>query len=384
MRVAFLIQDTGAVYGAERATTDLADGLRQQGCDIRLLLIEEKRRDLGTAFREELQRRQLPYSLLPCGGRFSWSVVAGLQTMAATEQLDVLHAVGYKADVHMMLAFSRSPRPVCVSTVHGWLERPDWKERFYGFLDRRALGKFDAVIALSRFYERRLLTAGLEHKKLALIPSGLAKASLPALDATQQRDHQNRGFTIGMLGRLSWEKNHELLLTALAILKKRGTEPSVIIAGEGAEKSALQRRAVELRVDARIEWAGYMPADLFFKQIDGMVVCSRIENLPYSILESMAWCRPVIATNVGGIPDMVVDGETGWLVPPADALALADRIQEWVNQPARAKDMGLRARVRLEGCFTLDRCVEQHVQLYTRLIEGRFRAAHSNGWSRPG
>lgn len=370
MRVAFLIQDTGWVYGAERASMDLAGGLQKRGCEVCFLLIEEKRRDLAAAFRKELQRRHLRYSLLPCGGRFSWSVVTQLRAAAAAEQADVIHAVGYKADVHLVVALSKASRPVCVSTVHGWLERPDWKERFYGFLDRRALRRFNAVIALSRFYEQRLLMAGLHREKLVLIPSGLDKSIVPGVDRAQHRYGRNPEFTIGMLGRLSWEKNQEMLLDALAMLKQRGMQFSTILAGDGPEKTVLERRAMELGVNERIRWVGYIPADSFFEQIDVLVLCSRIENLPYSILEAMAWCRPVIATNVGGIPDLVVDGETGWLVPAGDAHALAERIQETARHPMVAREMGLRARQRLEKLFTLETCVEQHLRLYAKLIEG--------------
>lgn len=379
MNVSFLLQDTGAVYGAEKATLDLAEGLQREGVKVVLLLMEEIRCNFGSGLRDEVRNRGLSYELLPCGGRLSCAVIAGLRAHARLFRTDVLHGVGYKADVHAALAFWRGgARPVLVATVHGWLERPDWKERFYGFLDRRALRRFDAVIALSRFYEKRLVVAGLSASRIFRIPSGLPRASLPPVEQAE-RCRVGQPFTVGMLGRLSWEKNHDLLLDAIHFLQQEGVRLPVLVAGAGPECGRLVAEVQQLGLIDQVRWLGYTKPENFFPKIDAMVLCSRIENLPYSILEAMAWCRPVVATCVGGIPDLVVDGETGFCVESGDARALADRIKRLAENPDMVRTMGRHARQRLEQEFLMDRVVQEHLTLYERLAGGARQSNSQTG-----
>jgi glycosyltransferase involved in cell wall biosynthesis len=376
MNVCFFLQDTGSVYGAERATLDLAEGLRRQGANVTFALIEEVRFDLETGLRDELKRRGMAVMFLPCRRRCSRTVLNALRAHVALLRTDVLHCVGYKADVHAAWAFFRESRPALVAAVHGWLERPDWKERFYGWLDRKALRRFDAVIALSRFYEQRLAEAGIPRQRIVRIPSGLPREVLPALEETQHRNSDG-AFTVGLMGRLSWEKNHAMLFEALGILKRQNIRVTAYVAGRGAERTRLLERARQFGISDQIQWLGYAPQDRFFPLIDAMILCSRIENLPYSILEAMAWRRPVIATRVGGIPDLVVDGETGYIVPPDDAIALADKIKWLTERPEVAQEMGRRARERLEQEFLSDRAVREHLALYERLMGAADRAMPS-------
>ena len=180
MRIAFLLQDTGAVYGAERATIDLAVGLKNTGV-VRphIMLIEETRCRLGSALREALAGREIEFSAIPCGSAFSLPLVLNIRRRLRELNAQVLHAVGYKADVHSFLATKRAVEPKRVATVHGWLFRPDRKERFYSWLDARILGRFDAVIALSSHYRYMLLQEGIPAKQLHLIPSGLGNDPKP-------------------------------------------------------------------------------------------------------------------------------------------------------------------------------------------------------------
>ena len=123
----------------------------------------------------------------------------------------------------------------------------------------------------------------------------------------------------------------------------------------------------QLRLEGSPELAGVMNRDAFFRQVDLLVLCSRIENLPYVILEAMAWSRPVVATSVGGVPDLIKSGENGLLVKGQDVGPMVDAIGELLNDVPRAQAMGRAGREFLEQRFTLNQSVEAHLAMYREL-----------------
>ncbi len=385
MKIVFLMQDIGAVYGAEQATLDLAEGIRRQGADIRIWLIEEARlmnrsvdgensvpldsgRDAANSLRDALDARHIPWASFPVKHALSFSLVRMIRNRLVSDAVSVLHCVGYKADVHGGWA-ARFGRVVpCVSTVHGWLYRPDIKEIFYGWINVQALRRFQQVVVLSRYYEGILSDRGVQ--RLIRIPTGIPDPPLPEAVPTEGRRRPPAPLRIGMLGRLSSEKNHDLFLRAARKLIDRGTEAEFRIAGTGPERAAIQKRIDQWGLNGYVNLSGYVDSSDFMRDIDVLVLCSRMENLPYVILEAMRASRPVVATRVGGIPDLVEDGITGYLVAPYHADQLADRIEKISNDPDLAYGMGLAGRKKLECEFSRERAIKAHIELYEELRDG--------------
>ena len=361
MRILLLLQDTGKVYGAERATIDLAAGLQAAGDDPLLLLIHETR--LGPdarGLRDAIAARGLPHRSVPVDGRFSRALVAGIRAAVREAGADVLHTTGYKADLHGGWAAGWGRRFPFVSTVHGWLFRPDLKEQFYGWLNVQALRRADRVVALSRHYEQLLLDRGVSRERLARIPSGLDPASCP----TGPWPAEGAPYTIGIAGRLSEEKNHALFLRAARCALDAGARIRFLIAGDGPLEQELRGRIAAAGLGAAVELAGFLPREAFLSRVDAVALCSRIENLPYSILEAMAWSRPVLATRVGGLPDLVDDGVTGLLVPPDEEQALADAMRRLASDPAASRRLGAAGRAKLEREFSPAAQIGAHRALY--------------------
>ena len=369
MKVAFLLQDTRTLYGAEQATVQLVAGLVAVGVDVRPILLRETRLGAGASPLAEALRRQAPVAEIPVRGRFSRSAVAQIREFAARERIDVLHSTGYKADWHAALAARGGRLFPIVSTVHGWLFRWNLKERLFQALNVAALRRFSRVIVLCDFYERHLRRRGLGPLQLARIPTGIvADAVASRSEARRLWELPGEIFTFGLLGRLSSEKNHALLLRAARRLARDlDTSPRswrILIAGDGPLREKLRRRIARLGLTDRVELTGWLPAADFFRRTHVLVQCSRVENQPLSVLEAMAWMRPTIATRAGGLPELVVDGETGRLVRKGSAGALAAAMKECLVAPEKAHAAGLRARDRLERDYSFDRMVRDHVGLY--------------------
>ena len=373
MHVTFLLHDKIDLYGAERATLDLASGLADSGeievsaTLIRLSGLNTSNSTLEGAFRDS----GIPCHCIPTRRGFSLNLVREIRKHVRSAGIDCVHVVGYKAAVHGGLAVRFGRLRPWVSTVHGWLERPDAKEKVYGWLEMQMLKRAQRVVALSEFYQKVLAERGIPAERLIRIPSGLKLDDLAVDPQSVPFASAERLPTIGILGRLSWEKNHAMFLSAARRLLDEGHRARFLIAGEGPQRPEIAQMVRQLCLQGSVELAGVMNRDEFFRQIDLLVLCSRIENLPYVILEAMAWSRPVVATSVGGVPDLIRPGENGFLVEGHDVGPMVDAIGRLLNDVPRAQAMGRAGREFLERRFTLDRSAEAHLAMYRELSRCR-------------
>lgn len=373
MKVAFLLQDTRSLYGAEQATLQLAEGLAASGISVFVLLMHEVRMGDGARAMAAALRGRLPVREIAVSGRLSRSAIAGIREIMATEQIDVLHSMGYKADWHAGLASNWGRLFPVVSTVHGWLFRWQLKERLFQVLNIRALRRFSRVIVLCDFYERYLRRCGFSPVQLARIPTGLRMESLVSrTDALALWQTPGEVFTFGMLGRLSSEKDHALLIRAAARLARQLDHSPrswrMLIAGDGPLRDRLKRSLNRRGLSDRVSLPGRMRPDEFFRQVHVLVQCSRVENQPMSVMEAMAWMRPVIATRAGGLPELVRDGETGTLVPKGSVSALAAAMRDYLMVSAKAQAEGVSGRDHLEQDFSFERMVEDTIGVYEAAV----------------
>lgn len=382
MKVALVMQDTRAVYGAERATMDLARNLRAAGADVRVWLLEEARLSgAGASALAEAFGGCAPVRRFAVEGRLSRGLAAALRRAAEEEGVEVLHSTGYKADVHVAMA--AAPRDeddvvpfATVSTVHGWLFRR-WalKERLYFQVNLWALRKFDRVVVLTEFYERLLKGRGFLPLQLARIPTAPVADGIATRAAAEAIHCEERPFTFGLLGRLSDEKNHVLALKAAKWLDRwTDTSPQpwrILVAGDGPLRGALERKARRLGIDDRVEFAGRMEASAFFARTHVLLQPSKVENRPMSILEASAWMRPTVATAAGGMPELVEDGATGRLVAPGDAKGLAEAMRAYWANPALARAHGAAARRWLEAGPTPGEQATAHLEVYRAALKPR-------------
>jgi glycosyltransferase involved in cell wall biosynthesis len=273
---------------------------------------------------------------------------------------DVVHTHGYRADV-LDAPIARRLGIVVVSTVHGFTGGPG---RLYQWLQRRALRRFDAVVAVSRMLRDDLARSGVPRKRLYCVPNAWHpwgplldhRAACRALGITPD------GFRVGWVGRLSREKGPDVLVDALGQLGDAPVTASFL--GAGALRQALDTRARALRVADRISWHGLVPgAGELFRAFGAFVLTSRTEGTPIALLEAMAAGVPIIAANVGGVPDVVSSNEA-LLVPPENPQAVAAAIREVLENPAAARSRARAARERLEREFGLAAWLERYEAIY--------------------
>jgi glycogen(starch) synthase len=174
------------------------------------------------------------------------------------------------------------------------------------------------------------------------------------------------------VGRLIPAKGFDLAVKAFASVVIRHPDARLVLVGDGPEREGLERERLvrDLRLGGAVEVAGPVaPSRLpdLLGSATLVLVPSRREGLPMVAVEAGMMARPVVAARVGGLPEVIVDGRTGVLVPPEDARALAHAVCALLADPSRTTELGRRARARVQAMFARDRCVDAHLEVYRGL-----------------
>ncbi|MFI5234417.1 MAG: glycosyltransferase [Gemmatimonadales bacterium] len=286
---------------------------------------------------------------------------------------DVVHTHGYRADV-LDGGVGRRHGAIAVATIHGFTGG-DWKNRFYEWLQRRAVRRCDAVVGVSRPLVDELVAAGVPSDRVHFIRNACA----PPESLTERRAARSElglleeGFVIGWVGRLSPEKGLDVLLDALARLPDLPVTLAVV--GGGPGRQALELHAEQLGLSGRVVWCGVVPeAVRVFPAFDLFALSSRSEGTPVVLLEAMITGIPVVATAVGGVPDLLApDG--GVLVGPEDPAALAAAIRGTFVHPAGAEVRAGIARARAQRELGVDAWAASYEEVYGGALQARRGAA---------
>jgi glycogen synthase len=226
--------------------------------------------------------------------------------------------------------------------------------RFLRATRNAALRRARHVLCPSAYLRDVALAWGLDPERVSVLPNPAPDSPpLPSRDELRA-DLGIDGRTLVFAGRLAPQKALGVALAALVDV----SDVALVVAGEGPERAALEGRAAELGLDGRVRFLGSVPRDAvlrLFGAADASVLPSSWENFPHTVVESLAVGCPVIATAVGGVPEVVRDGENGLLVGPNDPSALAAAISRFFS------DAGLRERLSAAAAPSVARYSEQAV-----------------------
>jgi glycosyltransferase involved in cell wall biosynthesis len=229
----------------------------------------------------------------------------------------------------------------------------------HGYLRIEALlARFGFVVAPSRAMAAYLAAHGLPRDRIHVVQNGIDLPSRP-----RRRGNSGKQLVVGTAATLEYPKGVDVLLGAA---RELGDAVSVEIFGDGSRRPQLEREADRRRLNARFHGHVDGLAERL-RALDVFVLPSRAENFPVAALEAMAAGLPVVATRVGGVPELVVDGETGILVEPDDPAAMAAAIAGLAGDAGRRAALGQAGRRRVEALFSADRMAERMRALYESL-----------------
>ncbi len=296
--------------------------------------------------------------------------VAAMRRVLARRQFDIIHTHGSLDS--WAVAFAHRPRRIpVIRTKHNIFPIADH------FANRWIWGQvFDRIVCISQaIFDYCAAKPYIRRDRLALIHSAIDldrySRPLPEGVAEWRTQWSDRRPVVVIVGRLREEKGHAVLFEAMGHLRQKYPKILLVAAGDGSLREALERQAAERDLGAHVRFLGFRTdvpeilaaADLF-------VMPSLSEGLGTAAIEACAAGKPIVASRVGGVCDVIRDGETGRLVPPGDAAALAQAMDVMLSDRTAAERMGQAARQFARATFTLDALVKKNIALYREVLSG--------------
>jgi glycosyltransferase involved in cell wall biosynthesis len=287
------------------------------------------------------------------------------------QRVDVIHAHKFGSNAWAALLGHQLGVPVVVAHEHTWSFEGQLGRRL---VDRHVVARFsDAVIAVSEADRRRMVAeVGMPADRVVLIPNGIAEAGVgDGAAVAQELGVTPGGPVLVQTATLRPQKAVDVMIAATAIIRRAHPDVRLIVAGAGDLAPLREIAAAEGVADAVLLLGPRDDvADLLAVASVG-VLSSDFEGMPLAVLEYMAAGLPVVATDVGGLPEIVRDGETGFLVGPRDPAALAERVGRLLADPALGREMGERGRRRQRELFSRGAMVGAVSGLYERLLRAK-------------
>jgi glycosyltransferase involved in cell wall biosynthesis len=375
------------VGGPSLHVSYLAEGLASRGYVTTLAAGEISEGEASMAFVAE-QRGidiqpvpELQREVSPLGDS---KAVRHLARLIVQERPHVLHTHTAKAGAvgraAARLAGSTRP-PVVVHTFHGHTLEGYFgpaKQAAYRIVERALAHETDALIAVSPEVRDDLLAIGVGRaSQYAVVRLGieLSERTEGAERGGELRDAlgiARERFTVGWVGRMTAVKRADDVLQALRLLHDRGHDAALVMVGDGPDRPELEALARELGIEDSTRFVGYQhEVGPWFHAFDALLLPSRNEGTPVSAIETLAAGRPVVASRVGGLPDVVQDGVDGYLVPVGDVAAAAGMLARLADDPELRRRMGSTGRERVLARYQVPRLVEDVDRLYRALLAAK-------------
>jgi len=316
------------------------------------------------------QRAKEGLDLLPLAPKTEMDLTAAWRLSRIVKQLkpDIIHAHDPHAVAMAALALSMSTQPAKPPLVAA--RRVDFHLKGNA-LSRWKYRQVDSFICASEAIRQMLIGDGVPGARTVTVHEGI---DIERVDAAEPANLHGEFWLphhapiVGNVAALVGHKGQKHLIEAARLVLPQMPDARFIIAGEGELKPALERQIKDHHLEKHVLLAGFRPDVLsLHKAFDIFVMSSVTEGLGTSLLDAMAAGKPIVATRTGGIPEVVADGETGLLVPPRDEEALADAIVRLLKDPDLRREMGEAGRVRARNLFSLERMVQNTLNVYQRV-----------------
>jgi glycosyltransferase involved in cell wall biosynthesis len=303
------------------------------------------------------------------GRRSKWDLhrFGRLVTMLRSQRFEILHTHKFGSNAWGAMIGTACRVPVIVAHEHTWSYQG---EPLRVWVDDHVIGRLaDRVVAVSNADARRM--ASIEHidpKKIVVIPNGYVPHPGSQTDVRAELGIDARAPVIATAAIMRPQKRLDLLLEAFTQVRVALPEAQLLLAGDGDCRDALTGQAATLGISSAVHFLGLRDdVDSVLRAADVSALSSDYEGAPLFVYECLANGTPLVSTDVGGIPDAIVDGETGILVPKGDAAALARGLIELLSDDDRRHRMAVAAQ-RSASRYTIETMAERVASLYDTLI----------------
>lgn len=368
MRTILYLSTSSGPGGAERVISNLAASLDPQRYRAVLCLFRPG------WLQERSESQGIRTFIIPTQGMTDWRWAIQFKHLLRQERVDLVHAHEFDANVQGAFVANLTGIPL-VATVHG--KNYFWEKRRRR-LAYRWVSRIATMVAVSQDLKQFIVEkVGIAPHRLKVLYNGVhALQNCSSVEVNQFRkelglpeSHQ----VVGVVGNLYPVKGHQYLIEAIPSILMKCPNTSFVFAGRGELETDLKAQVHRLGVDTKVFFLG-LRHDIhrILAMLDVFVLPSLSEGLSMAILEAMVAGKPVVATRVGGNPELVIDGETGFLVPEKDSQALADRVLTLLTNRPQAALLGEQGQRRAEAQFSLRAMVSAYQSLYDERLKKEY------------
>lgn len=367
------LRDTHEIGGPGKTILETFKAADASRFDLRIGVYLAPNDTLDNPFTQAARDMGMPVHVIRGAHSYDPRLIVRTATLVRQEGIDIVHAHEVRSDVLMYLASFLS-RARIMTTVHGYIANSR-KQRTMVAGDKRLVGRFDRTVVVSAKLRDELLALGVSPRVLRLVHNGLVLENYRRSDVrgaiAELAGRAVPGPVLVSIGRLSREKGHADLLQALGMVTAQGRRVSLVLAGDGPERTALESQARTLGIAESVHFLGYVGRpQVILNEADLMVLPSHTEGLPNAALEALAMDVPVLATAVGGTPEVITDGATGRLVPAHAPEAMAAGIIDFLDHRDRWRQWTAAGRQVVEQQFDFRARTRKMEAIYEELVEG--------------
>lgn len=335
------------------------------------------------AFIEKIEGSGAQIKSIDMRNRFNPGVILRLANLMKREKIDIVHSQGARADFFARIAAKLAGVPIVVSTVPMPVEGFDVhpiRKLIYKAFNRFSECFVDRFIVVSDALEKMMIEKHrIDPQRVVKIYNGIEKDEYCLTDEEiayrriifrKKSDLREDIPVVGVIGRLVWQKGFKYFIDAIPDVLKEFKKARFLLVGEGELKDELKQESQKLKLEDKIIFTGFR-SDIkdILSSIDILVIPSLREGLPVILLEAMAMMKPIVATEIEGIMEILEDGVAGSLVPPGNTNALKKAIIYMLTHKDKALQMGLSARKIVEERFGVDIMVQKVEEVYEELLQ---------------
>jgi glycosyltransferase involved in cell wall biosynthesis len=364
-RVCLVIDHLG-MGGAQRQMIELAKRLPPEHWQPVVVSLSTEK----TVFASELRAAGIPCHLIDQRGAADWRCLFRLTRLMRRMKPAVVHTWLFTADTYGRLAARACGIRRVVCAMRNTIDDLPWHYR----LVNRFLSRSTAIVTINAeaIREGLVRAGGIPDQKIRTIHNGIT------LDSDEPSGSQSlpEGWpagggngVVGMVARLSPQKDHRTLLEAASQIQSEMPQASWVLIGDGPQRAAIEGWIRDLGLQERVVMLGQREnARALMARMSVFVLSTHYEGCSNAVMEAMAAGVPVVATDVGGNRELIAHEQTGFLVPPRDAQALAQAVLKLLRDPAMAQGMGQRARARMKNEFSMESAACKTQSLYKELM----------------
>jgi glycosyltransferase involved in cell wall biosynthesis len=322
----------------------------------------------GGELEERLRKKQVKYIILQRHRLYEFHKFLPLQKIIREQNIKIIHCHKTGSNFWGSIIGKFNQIGAIIAHVHG--RTYSWKNfRIEKFVGRMA----DKIVSVSEFEKQRLKKAGVSPSKIITVSNGIDCANFfvePNLEMKNKLGIKADAPVVGICAGLRFEKNHEtFLLAAKEVLREKG-DTHFLIVGDGDRKRELKALAINLGIAEHCIFTGFIKKEIseLLSIFDIGILCSKLEAMPLTLLEYMASSKPIVATRVGGVPEVVREGVNGFLVPSEDYRALADKITLLLSNKGLSKKMGQEGLSIVKHQFSESIMARKIEDLYTQTL----------------